>query len=253
MRSQRHSPRAWRRVHRRRTTSTRKAASAAALSAGVGAVVKMCEHARGSRADGVPAVARRRSHRARRVSSRACRRARAGSGRAVDIGVRPEHRVGLIEHEHGAVLGTERQRAARYRRGRRPSRTRNRSPRLCAPPRGRARAATSPARRDREWWYTATSERARRQPSMIDAWLSSSEHTSVPRPPNAARVPMFAANPVGNTTADSSCFHAASSCFELGMHRTAPTMRRAEPLPAPSRSSAAWAAAITSGWCVRPR
>ena len=46
---------------------------------------------------------------------------------------------------------------------------------------------------------------------MIDAWLSSSEQTSVPGPPNVVSTPRFAAKPVGNSTAASACFQAASS------------------------------------------
>ena len=41
----------------------------------------------------------------------------------------------------------------------------------------------------------------RRQPSMIDAWFSSSEQTSTSGPPNVVSTPRFAAKPVGKSAA----------------------------------------------------
>ena len=96
--------------------------------------------------------------------------------------------------------------------------------------------------------------RARRRPSMSDAWFSSSEHTSVSGPANVVSTPRLAANPVVNSTAASVSFHAGQLGFELVVHR-ARADDRAAPLrpPVPQRSMASWAAATTAGWWVRPR
>ena len=88
---------------------------------------------------------------------------------------------------------------------------------------------------------------------MIDAWLSSSEHTSTPAVPNVVSTPRLAANPVGKSALRSLPFHAASSRSSSLWIGREPTMSRAEPAPLPQRSSASCAAAITFGCAVRPR
>ena len=110
-----------------------------------------------------------------------------------------------------------------------------------------SRCSTSP------WRYTATSARESRQPSTIDAWFSSSEHTRVPAPPKVVSTPRLVANPVGNSTARAAPFHAASSASSSAWIGREPTMSRAAPDPAPQRSIASWAAAITAGCWVSPR
>ena len=66
---------------------------------------------------------------------------------------------------------------------------------------------------------------------MIDAWFSSSEHTSVPGPPNVVSTPRFAANPVGKSTAASVCFQSASARSSSEWTGREPTIRRAAPEP----------------------
>ena len=131
---------------------------------------------------------------------------RSTSASASTITVGPEHRVRFVEHEQRLLLPRTARRARRRRPRRRPSRTRCRSPRARArPPRSRRSARRWSRSR---WRYTAASARARRQPSMIDAWLSSSEQTSTPAVPNVVSTPRFAAKPVGKSAA---AFGAASS------------------------------------------
>ena len=82
---------------------------------------------------------------------------------------------------------------------------------------------------------------------MIDAWLSSSEQTSAPGPPNVVSTPRFAAKPVGKSDrALRRRFQSASSRSSSECTGREPTMRRAAPEPAPQRSSAACAAATTA-------
>ncbi len=88
---------------------------------------------------------------------------------------------------------------------------------------------------------------------MIDAWLSSSEQISTSSSANVVITPRFAAKPVGNRTADSLCFQSASAASSSVWTGRLPTMSRAEPAPAPQRSSASCAAATTAGCWVRPR
>ncbi len=88
---------------------------------------------------------------------------------------------------------------------------------------------------------------------MIEAWLSSSETISTSSEPKVVRTPRFAAKPVGNSTARSAPFHDASSSSSSVWTGREPTMRRAEPEPAPQRSSAACAAATTARCWVSPR
>ena len=99
----------------------------------------------------------------------------------------------------------------------------------------------------------ATVDRLSRQPSMIEAWFSSSESTVTPGPPTTDSTPRLAAKPVANSAARSWPFQSANSSSSSRWTGRPPTMRRAEPLPAPDRSRAAWAAAITAGCWVRPR
>ena len=54
---------------------------------------------------------------------------------------------------------------------------------------------------------------------MIDAWLSSSEHTSTPSPPNVVSTPRFAAKPVGKSAARGVAFHSRELALELGVDR----------------------------------
>ena len=65
------------------------------------------------------------------------------------------------------------------------------------------------------WRYTSTRARLRRAPSMMEAWFNSSLNTTVRSRPAAATsapiAPRFAANPLGNVTAASAPFHAASA------------------------------------------
>ena len=103
------------------------------------------------------------------------------------------------------------------------------------------------------WRYTSSAACESRQPSMIDAWLSSSEHTSTSRAPKVVSTPRLAANPVGNSTARSVPFHSASARSSSPCTGREPTMSRADPEPAPQRSSASCAAATTAGCCVKPR
>ncbi len=69
----------------------------------------------------------------------------------------------------------------------------------------RSRAARSP------WGTTRTSARASRHPSMIEAWLSSSEWTTTPPEANTDNTDRLAANPVGKMTAASVPFQSASA------------------------------------------
>ena len=89
---------------------------------------------------------------------------------------------------------------------------------------------------------------------MIDAWLSSSEQTSVPGPPNVVSTPRFAAKPVGKSTAASVCFQSASarSSSECTGRRADDEAGRAR-RRCPSGRCAACAAAMTAGCWVRPR
>ncbi len=119
-------------------------------------------------------------------------------------------------------------------------------------------ASTTPAEQCREMVEIAMSvdrhiRGARRQPSMIDAWFSSSLHTSTPGPANVVMTPRFVANPVGNSAAAGIDFHSASSRSRSAWTGRAPTMRRADPAPAPQRSSASCAAAMTAGCALSPR
>ena len=88
---------------------------------------------------------------------------------------------------------------------------------------------------------------------MSDAWLSSSEHTSVSGPAKVVSTPRLAAKPVVNSTAASVPFHSASSASSSWCTGREPTMSRAAPAPVPQRSMASCAAATTAGWWVRPR
>ena len=93
-----------------------------------------------------------------------------------------------------------------------------------------------------------------RQPSTIEAWFSSSEQTRVPGPPSVVRTPRFAAKPVGKSTAALGLLPRRQLDLERrGARAASPTISRAAPEPAPQRSSAAWAAAITVGCWVSPR
>ena len=98
-----------------------------------------------------------------------------------------------------------------------------------------------------------TRPRDRRQPSMIDAWLSSSLTTSTPAVANVVSTPRFAANPVGKRSAASVSFQAASSLSSSRWTGREPTINRAEPEPVPQRSSASAAALTTAGCCDSPR
>ena len=85
---------------------------------------------------------------------------------------RAEHRVGLVDDQQRVVVGAqlgqlvERRQVAVHREHRVGDHQRGPS----------GRSASSAARWSTSAWrYTTTSARARRQPSMIDAWFSSSE------------------------------------------------------------------------------
>ena len=115
----------------------------------------------------------------------------------------------------------------------------------------RASAASSLPRSP--WGYTVTPERESRQPSMIDAWFSSSEKTRAPSVANTDSTERLAAKPVGNTTASSHRFHAASSDSRATCTGRVPVTRREAPEPEPQRSNASWAAATTTGCEASPR
>src|SRR5207248_2021155 len=72
------------------------------------------------------------------------------------------------------------------------------------------------------------SPRASRHPSMIDAWFSSSESTSVPGPAKVVRTPRLVAKPVGNRTAASVPFQSAITRSSSVCPGRDPTMSRAE-------------------------
>ena len=89
---------------------------------------------------------------------------------------------------------------------------------------------------------------------MIDAWLSSSEHTSTPAAAERREhAEVRRRSRWGTARARGIAFHSASSRSSSAWTGRDPTMRRAEPAPAPQRSSASCAAAITAGCAVRPR
>src|SRR5437762_1383203 len=83
------------------------------------------------------------------------------------------------------------------------------------------------------WRKTATRARPRRQPSMIDAWLSSSLTTVTPGVAKVASTPRLAAKPDGKTTARSVRFQSARAASSSWCTGREPTMRRAAPEPAP--------------------
>jgi len=99
----------------------------------------------------------------------------------------------------------------------------------------------------------ATSALASRAPSMIEAWLSSSDTMRTPGPPRTVRTPRLAANPVGNTRAASVCFQSANSACSSSCTGRVPQISREAPAPVPQRWVAADAASITAGWELRPR
>ena len=213
----------------RPSAGRRSAARAAAASAGVGAVVKMYERARltirsmtsrdaatkppsePSVFDSVPTRTTVPSVQRRR-GPRLPPRLRPGRGREVGA----EDGVGLIERRAGRRGGGTGRRA-RSTGAASPSmentesvttivgalRGRRRSARSRAAPRGAP--CRSGGRRE-------SCERESRQPSMMEAWFSSSESTRTPGPPSTLSTPRLAAKPVGKQTAASVPFQSASAC-----------------------------------------
>ena len=218
--------------------STPSAASAAAVSAGVDAVVKMYERARLTSKRRERRRRRRRTRRASPASSTACRPAPRRRRRRRRSRLGSEHGVGLVEHE-------QRRRGA-PRGGRAPSRS-ARSPSIektvsvttsARRPLAVARAA-SRGDRGRRGGRPRPSRATSRQPSMIDAWLSSSEHTSTSRPAEVgehAEVGGEAGGEQDRALGRPSTPPAPRSSSPCTGRE--PTMRRAEPDPAPQRSRA---------------
>ena len=91
-----------------------------------------------------------------------------------------------------------------------------------------------------------------RQPSMIEAWFSSSERTRTSGPPSTLSAPRLAAKPVGKQTAASVPFQSASAASSVACTGREPVTSRERPAPAPHRSSAACAAAMTAGCALKP-
>ena len=172
-------------------------------------------------------------------------------GIGLDVDARAQHGVGLVEHEQRVFLAQSSISASTSAASPSIENTVSLTTSARRPPCDRAGACAEVIE-----VAVAVHRRvggASRQPSMIDAWLSSSEQTSTPAVPNVVSTPRFAANPVGKSAARSVPFHAASSRSSSLWIGRDPTMRRAEPAPLPQRSSASCAAAITAGCEVSPR
>ena len=172
---------------------------------------------------------------------------------AGEVGIGAEDGVGLVEHEERAVsrahvgqLVDRRDVAVHREDGVGDD---DRVPAAGARSRSNASTCSRSA-----WRYTATSARDRRQPSMIDAWLSASEQIERVGPAERGEHAEVRGEPGGEEHGRVRCAStsasAASSSEWTGRE---PTMSRAEPDPAPHRSSAACAAATTAGCCVSPR
>ena len=104
----------------------------------------------------------------------------------------------------------------------------------------RSRSRTSSRPRS-EWGNTIDVARARRTPSMIEAWFSSSLRITVSSAPAAAvsapSTPRLAANPVGNTRADSVPFQPRARPPSSSCAGRPPTISRDAPEPVPYRRS----------------
>ena len=142
----------------------------------------------------------------------------------------PEHRVRLVEHEQRALAARTASTSASTSAA---SPSIENTVSLTTSARRRAAVAEQRARdgRGRGGGRPRRRRGASRQPSMIDAWFSSSEQTSTPGPPNVVSTPRFAAKPVGKSAARGVAFHAASSCSSSRVDRA-----RADDRAGPSRA-----------------
>ena len=114
--------------------------------------------------------------------------------------------------------------------------------RSCRRPSREVSSSSCPAASASRCGNTLISARDSRAPSMIDAWLSSSETITSSRVRIAATVPAFAANPEGNISASSAPLNAAKRRSSSRCNDMVPAIERTAPDPAPN-SRAAWAAA----------
>ena len=90
-------------------------------------------------------------------------------------------------------------------------------------------------------------------PSMIEAWLSSSETIRSVSPVIVGMTPVLAANPDWNVRTASVCLNAARSASSSSWSVIVPAIVRTAPEPAPNRSTASIAARFIRGWWVSPR
>ena len=114
---------------------------------------------------------------------------------------------------------------------------------------GAARRAARAGGRDRcgGRWRARLGKRG--MPSIIDAWLRSSERITQrsSRPPSALRLASFAMNPDVNTSAASWPCRSASSSSNSRTSTWEPPMLRVPPEPTPCSASAKEAASTTAG------
>ncbi len=92
-----------------------------------------------------------------------------------------------------------------------------------------------------------------RIPSMMLAWLSSSETMRSVSPVIVGMTPVLAVKPDWNVRTASVCLNSASSASRASWRVSVPAMVRTAPEPAPNCSTAAMAARFMRGWCDRPR
>ena len=92
-----------------------------------------------------------------------------------------------------------------------------------------------------------------RMPSMMLAWLSSSETIRSVSPVIVGMTPVLAVKPDWKVSTASVCLNAASSASSASWSVIVPAIVRTAPEPAPYRSTASIAARFMRGWCDSPR
>ena len=92
-----------------------------------------------------------------------------------------------------------------------------------------------------------------RMPSMIDAWLSSSDTIRSCSPATTGMTPVFAVKPDWKVRDASVPLNSASSRSSASWIDIVPAIVRTAPEPAPNSLTARSAASRNRGWCVRPR
>ena len=88
---------------------------------------------------------------------------------------------------------------------------------------------------------------------MIEAWFSSSEMTASRSSNSVSNTPPLASKQDENRIVASVPRNSEIRCSSSVCWVWVPQMNRTLAMPKPQSSSAAWAAATTSGWSARPR